>query len=73
MICLQVQEILDEDEALSTDPSQGRQRTRRVLAMRHIRYCCGQRFFFFFFLFFRMAPSQMPKVRCLIANYPTGV
>ena len=28
MICLQVQEILDEDEALSTDPSQGRQRTR---------------------------------------------
>ena len=47
MICLQVQEILDEDEALSTDPSQGRQRTRRVLAMRHIRYCCGQRFFFF--------------------------
>ena len=47
MICLQVQEILDEDEALSTDPSQGRQRTRRVLAMRHVRYCCGQRFFFF--------------------------
>lgn len=71
MICLQVQEILDEDEALSTDPSQGRQRTRRVLAMRHIRYCCGQ--MFFFFLIFRMAPSQMPKVRCLIANYPTGV
>lgn len=32
MICLQVQEILDEDEALSTDPSQGRHRTRRVLA-----------------------------------------
>lgn len=62
MICLQVQEILDEDEALSTDPSQGRQRTRRVLAMRHVRYCCGQRFFF---LIFRMAPSQMPKVRCL--------
>lgn len=46
MICLQVQEILDEDEALSTDPSQGRQRTRRVLAMRHVRYCCGQMFFF---------------------------
>ena len=42
MTCLQVQEILDEDEALSTDPSQGRHRTRRVLAIRHVLYCYCQ-------------------------------
>lgn len=71
MICLQVQEILDEDEALSTDPSQGRQRTRRVLAMRHVRYCCGQRFFFF-----NLSDGSITNAKSavsLIANYPTGV
>lgn len=64
MICLQVQEILDEDEALSTDPSQGRQRTRRVLAMRHIRYCCGQMFFFFF----NLSDGSITNAKSAVSN-----